>query len=260
MPTNSQIENILKCLKTPSSKSGWWGVLDTPDRILLIGAGVSLISGIVIAWSSRFATEHHPPTVIASYGFLLLGQIGYILFALKQAYAPVKNLFRPTDGLLDARSPSICRDAQVLLEIREFDPTDLKYAGIRLKLEAEQARKRIALFSPGIEKLGILPAVIGGILAIFNFTDTFNRNTGMRLPEHVVLYICVALGLVNITSIPVLIASYRFDQLAQLLTFAASKKRGETDCVACDDDEKSPNSGKNGREDGIRVDIRRQHI
>lgn len=193
----------------------------------MTGAAASYILGIIFALLTHVHCIHDAAVTIC-YGLVLLGQIAYILFAVKQAAVPFfKSLFQPTKALLDARSPVMSRDAQIWDCVQKFDPDDLEYAGRRLTLEAKQARKRIGLISPRLEKLGIIPALTAAILSGYKSVDAFQK-TGWKLPPNIFLYICVAICLINFGAIPLLTGTDRFDQLADLLKFAAAIKRGKT--------------------------------
>jgi len=237
-PGLNQIDKIFQCLNAPAPKTGWWSVLDMWDRCLLILAVSCLAIGVFLAWLSKCFVDHQSIVRIVSLGLTLLGEIAYILYALKQACAPIRNIFRPMAALMESRSPAISRDVQVLPCLLRYAPEDLEYAGMRLNLEAKQARKRIGLFSPGIEKLGIVSAIIGGIVAGSNLVEALNQKTGLHLSAYVVQCVCVAIVLINITAVPLLLATYRLDQFAQLLKFAATKQRGKSIDDKPDEDEK----------------------
>jgi len=233
----NEIEKILECLNVPTSSNfAWWSLLDKFDKRLLVGATVSYILGLVCAWLTHVPRIRHE-TVVACYGLLLLGQIACIVFAVKQAADSFKSFLRPTKALLDARGPVISCDAQILDCIQKFDPDCLEFVGKRFVLEAKQARKRTYLFSPGLEKLGIVPASTAAILSVYGFAEAFGK-TGWELPANILLYICVAMCILNLCAIPLLTGTDRFDQLAQLLQFAAATKRG-----------KAMEDGEDGRDD-----------
>jgi hypothetical protein len=246
-PARNQIGKIFQCLNAPSPETGWWSVLDMWDRCLLILATSCLAIGVFFAWLSKCFVEHQGIIRIISFGLLVLGEIASILYALKQAYAPTRNVFRPTAALMEIRSPAISRDVQVLPCLLKYAPEDLEYAGIRLNLEAKQARKRIGLFSPGIEKVGIVPAITAGIVAGSQLVETVNQRTGLHLSAYVIQCVCVAIVLINITAVPLLLATYRLDQLAQLLKFAATKKREKAIDDRPDEDGKAENAGRSKR-------------
>lgn len=134
--------------------------LATLDRIILALSVTSLVGSLIIAMLGKISWIPRATAVIWSFGLLGIGELGYLVMSALIAWSTLKEISKP---LSTVRGSAIQLDYLRLSQLRTFPIKDLEYLGERLQLEAEQLRSRLGLMVGAIDKVGIIPLVVGSM-------------------------------------------------------------------------------------------------
>jgi hypothetical protein len=220
----TQLHEILDVLRQkPAGPKNHKTSLSTLQRILFVITITSVVGSVTIAMLSKISWIPLTSAMIWSLGSLGIGELGCLLMSASIAWSLLREISQP---LSTVRNPAIQVDYLRISQLRTFPVKELEYLSQRLQLEAEQLRSQFGLFVGAIDKVGIIPLVVGSAYTFWKWKHDAGLGSN---------FITVGLaGLISsyLFGMFLTVKSHRVDVCAQLLKLATSK---DEPCVTSSD-------------------------
>jgi hypothetical protein len=178
---------------------------------------MSVVLAVLVGLGNKFSLISRNAAILVSSLLLLLAQVVYLLRVVGMTWSALKEV-TPNSGVPQVRVNVIQLDYQRLGQLRAFTNEELRYVAERLQLEAEHMRSRLGLLLGTIDKVGIIPLVVGSAYGVWKLVHEASLSlTG-------VMAVLAGLTFFYLIGMVVFIKGHRLDELAQLTNFASSEK------------------------------------
>ncbi len=211
--TGSELDVLIELLAEHSAVRYGMALTSLPrrDKYLLLGSGASFGLALILTVTASIRGTTSAGREIAVLGSLALAIIG----AAAQALPLVRSLsgvLQPATSFLRDNAFRIANDYKVTQQLRGARESAVRYLGARLHLEADHIRGRVGIVIGAVDKVGLIPLIIGWLFSGTKFLQgTKSIYLNMTL---------AALGILYVLSVMMIGVSYRIDELAQLVESA----------------------------------------
>lgn len=190
-------------------------ILYSRGDLFLIGTSAILfLAGLTLGLIYRFTAHQFAYVLGAARVALSLAVVeGWILQLKGMAHA-AKFFLHPVQSLLTAQVKHAQSDHELLRRLREYPIPILEYVGRRLNMEVQHLRGRITMTTGAIDKVGVIPLLVG-LISSGGWTSSTQNATKADI-----VTATAGFGLVYMLSVITMLASNRIEELVQLIEFA----------------------------------------
>jgi hypothetical protein len=213
-----QIAEILDLLCTePPRHRNSKAQLSTFFKICFAVLIVSAVGSVIVAALAKFGWMLRAEAIDWSYGLLGISELSALTMSVTIAWSFPKEMNQP---LARARSSALQIDYLLISQLRSLPSQYLEYLSERLQLEVEQLRSRVGLAVGSLDKVGIVPLLVGTAYTLWK-----SRLEANLRPSYITIGFAFLTSLYGM-GLWLFVKSYRADQHAQLLKLAVSEDDG----------------------------------
>jgi hypothetical protein len=224
-PDSEQIKDIFRLLREYSGVPGpkWYRTFSRFEIGLISTTVGSFILCFVVALVGRHT--RHPEAFFAISRILLLvsilGAWGLQLWSILSSF---KLIFRPTQSFLEIQEKIATFDYGLLRALSCHPKFLLKYVYVQLNSSVEQTRGRMGTWAGALDKVGIIPLLLGWIFSGQKMV------ADLKIDRTHILTATAAFGIFYVMSVSVMWGIYRIEQFVKLLELASDEDFELPDC------------------------------
>lgn len=213
----ARIEEILEVLHAqPAGPRSHRKYFTRSEARWFVIPSMSAVLAVLVGLVNKFSLISRDAAILVSSLLLLFAQVVYLIRVVWMIRSALKEVW-PDSRIPQVRINVIQLDSQRLQQLHAFTNEELRYVAERLQLEAEHMRSRLGLLLGTIDKVGIIPLIVGSAYGVWKLVHEASLSlTG-------VMAVLAGLTLFYLVGMVVFIKGHRLDELAQVANFAASE-------------------------------------
>lgn len=141
------------------------------ERGILVIIGVLIITGVCLSFFEK--TQN-----LVGYAVLIVFGL-FFLFSMLSFLSQVRFMLSPSENYVIDLSRRIEGERSLIARLSTFDYWSLKKARERLEYEAKRLDKRVGAFVGALDKLGMIPAILGLYVA---YSKLFGESIFTEVP------------------------------------------------------------------------------